>query len=105
MFSSTNGIPIAGEDPSSIARLAILSLTRLLARDPVELAELLSSCENVGFFYLDLRDWEAGDAVRKFDETNSIMKEWFEQSVQEKLKTETLSDAHGFVANHNLSRG
>lgn len=94
----TEGCTQSIENPSPVATLTILSFAKLLARDHVELAKLLSSCEDSGFFYLDLRDWEAGELIRKFDTTNSIMKGWFEQSDEEKLKTETLSDAHGFVS-------
>ena len=57
---------------------------------------MLSACEDHGFFYLDLRDWESGKVLLKLEETWRIMKPWFDQPLAEKLKTETISNAHGW---------
>lgn len=77
------------------ANLPVLSFSSLLNGDESELASLLSACEDHGFFYLDLRDWESGAVLLKLEETWRIMKPWFNQPLAEKLKTETISDAHG----------
>lgn len=77
------------------ANLPVLRFTSLLEEDKSELANLLSACEVHGFFYLDLRDWESGKVIQKLEETWRIMKPWFDQPLEEKLKTETISNAHG----------
>ena len=77
------------------ANLHTLKFSSLLEGDQDQLANLLSACENDGFFYLDVRNWKDGAMVWNLDATGRIMKEWFEQPLDEKLKTETLSDAHG----------
>ena len=77
------------------ANLPILGFSPLLNGDKSELANLLSACEEHGFFYLDLRDWESGRMLQTLEATWRIMKQWFDQPLAEKLKTETISDAHG----------
>ncbi|KAE8343796.1 hypothetical protein BDV24DRAFT_149381 [Aspergillus arachidicola] len=49
-----------------------------------------------GFFYLDLRDWKDGQLVNSLNACNGIVEEWFKKSKEEKAKTVTLSDAHGY---------
>ena len=90
MSATTN--PNIGPDE---ANLHVLSFSSLLHGNKTELANLLSACEDHGFFYLDLRDWESGRMLQKLEATWQIMKEWFDQPLEEKLKTETISDAHG----------
>jgi isopenicillin N synthase-like dioxygenase len=88
----------ATADPSvssEEADLHVLNFCSLQSGDESELAKLLSACEQHGFFYLDLRDWESGEILHSLEETWNIMKRWFDQPLQEKLKTETISDAHG----------
>lgn len=80
------------------ANLHVLSFSRLLNGDKSELANLLSACEHHGFFYLDLRDWESGRMLQSLEATWRIMKPWFDQPLMDKLKTETISDAHGYIA-------
>lgn len=77
------------------ANLHVLSFSSLLRGDKSELANLLSACEYHGFFYLDLRDWQSGRMLQKLEATWRIMKQWFDQPLEVKLKTETISDAHG----------
>lgn len=77
------------------ANLHVLSFSSLLNGDKSELANLLSACEDDGFFYLDLRDWESGRMLQTLEATWRIIKQWFDQPLGEKLKTKTISDAHG----------
>jgi isopenicillin N synthase-like dioxygenase len=77
------------------ANLHTLKFSSLLQKDENALATLLSACEKDGFFYLDLRDWDSGTMLRNYEATGKIMKQWFDQPLEEKSKTETLSDAHG----------
>ncbi|KAF9770290.1 hypothetical protein IL306_012192 [Fusarium sp. DS 682] len=78
------------------ANLHTLNFCSLLNGDKTEQANLLSACEDHGFFYLDLRDWESGKMLKTLEATWAIMKPWFDQPLEEKLNTETISDAHGF---------
>ena len=77
------------------ADFASLNFVKLLEKDPSELSRLLSACEKDGFFYLNLEDWNFGRMLQEHDATHTIMKEWFRQPDEEKLRTETISDAHG----------
>ncbi|KIL87875.1 2og-fe oxygenase family protein [Fusarium avenaceum] len=81
---------------SEEADLHVLNFCSLQRGDDSEKANLLAACEEHGFFYLDLRDWEFGEILDNLEEIWNIMKKWFDQPLQEKLKTETISDAHGF---------
>ncbi|KAH7256113.1 hypothetical protein BKA59DRAFT_490269 [Fusarium tricinctum] len=81
---------------SEEADLHVLNFCSLQRGDESEKANLLSACEEHRFFYLDLRDWESGEMLHNLEEIWNIMKKWFDQPLQEKLKTETISDAHGF---------
>lgn len=77
------------------ANLHTLRFSSLKDGDKGELADLLSACEEYGFFYLDLRGWESGAVLQNLDATWQVMKPWFSQPLELKLKTETISDAHG----------
>ncbi|KAI1840868.1 hypothetical protein JX265_009777 [Neoarthrinium moseri] len=82
--------------PLKEAQFHTLNLSSLLSRDEDELASLLAACENDGFFYLDLRNWESGKILRQLDVTGQIMKRWFTEPLEQKLKTETATHAHGY---------
>ncbi|KAK1855165.1 2og-fe oxygenase family protein [Colletotrichum chrysophilum] len=78
------------------ANLHTLNFRSLVNKDEKSLSTLLSACENHGFFYLDLRDWESGSMLKNYESSGQIMKQWFNQPLEEKLRTETISDAHGY---------
>ncbi|KAF4876510.1 2-oxoglutarate-dependent dioxygenase gloE [Colletotrichum siamense] len=78
------------------ANLHTLNFRSLVNKDEKSLSTLLSACENHGFFYLDLRDWESGSMLKNYESAGRIMKQWFNQPLEEKLRTETISDAHGY---------
>ncbi|KAI3319052.1 hypothetical protein HD806DRAFT_301268 [Xylariaceae sp. AK1471] len=78
------------------AQLHTLKFSSLLTRDRDELANLLAACEKDGFFYLDMRDWELGAMLHNLQAASGIMKQWFDQPLERKLETETLSDSHGY---------
>jgi isopenicillin N synthase-like dioxygenase len=91
-------MPVADEITSPAPEQAYfhtLSFSSLLDRDERELAILLTACENDGFFYLDLRDWESGSMLHNLQQAGQITKQWFDQPLDRKLETETLSDSHG----------
>ncbi|KAJ0269944.1 hypothetical protein Brms1b_010657 [Colletotrichum noveboracense] len=79
------------------ANLHTLNFRSLVNKDEKSLSTLLSACENHGFFYLDLRDWESGSMLKNYESAGQIMKQWFNQPLEEKLRTETISDAHGHL--------
>lgn len=64
----------------------------------MELTKLICACTEVGFFYLDLTPSSAGKMLRNLNELQSVMEEWFAQSRETKLETETVSNSHGYVA-------
>ncbi|KAJ6437218.1 multidrug resistance protein fnx1 [Purpureocillium lavendulum] len=97
---TTDSTPIPEE-----ANLHVLSFTSLLDRDKEELANLVSACEVYGFFYLDVRDWESGRILQELDATWRVMKPWFDQPLEDKLGTETISDAHGEALEDKTARG
>lgn len=67
------------------APLLRLSLAKLLAKDPTEVERCVRACEDVGFFYLDLRG--AGDDIlRDADELFGVNAELFELPLEEKKK-------------------
>ncbi|KAK8129188.1 hypothetical protein PG999_001568 [Apiospora kogelbergensis] len=78
------------------AQFYTLNFSSLLSKEEKELASLLSACENDGFFYLDLRDWESGKILQQLDVTEQIMKHWFTLPLDYKMKTETATHAHGY---------
>lgn len=77
------------------ASLHTLNFISLLNGDVTEQANLLSACEDHGFFYLDLRDWDSGKMLQTLEDAWVVMKRWFDRPLEEKMKTETISDAHG----------
>lgn len=88
-------MPAIHSPPVKEAQFHTLSFSSILSRDEDQVASLLSACENDGFFYLDLRDWESGKILRQLDVTGNIMKRWFIEPLEVKLKTETATHAHG----------
>lgn len=56
---------------------------------------LLKACERDGFFYLDLQGLGSEKLWKDLDEVDQIAKRWFAQPREVKLKTPTVSLAHG----------
>lgn len=64
-----------------------LSLVKLLQHDSDEVQKFCRACEDIGFFYLDLRDQELGDSILSAaDELFNISEQLFALDVQEKSK-------------------
>ncbi|KAG8165695.1 hypothetical protein KVR01_004247 [Diaporthe batatas] len=78
------------------AQFHTLHFSSLLSGDEDEFARLLSACENDGFFYLDLRDWESGRILQQLHSTDQVLKPWFAGPLENKLKTETVTQNHGY---------
>ncbi|KJZ77497.1 hypothetical protein HIM_03221 [Hirsutella minnesotensis 3608] len=88
---------IAPSCDGPIANLRTISFYKLLDRESAELERLMSACREDGFFYLDLNAGSGGnDLLKNHEDVSDIMKGWFARSVEEKLKTPTISNSHGY---------
>ena len=92
-----SGTPLNPYDNVNIADLCTVKFHNLFDRDEQELETLLKACERDGFFYLDLQGSGSGTLWKDLDRVGEITKRWFAQPVEDKLKTPTISLAHGFV--------
>ena len=64
-----------------------MSLAKLLACDVTEVQRLCSTCKDVGFFYLDLRASETGDAILvETDQLFEVGNRLFELDIEAKRK-------------------
>ena len=84
------------EHVSPTAQLQTIDFAKLLGQDEAEVNRLIDICTKDGFFYLDLNTWRDGWLIQKLDECNGIVKDWFRKPIEEKSKTITTSDAHGY---------
>ncbi|KAK7422153.1 hypothetical protein QQZ08_009621 [Neonectria magnoliae] len=85
------------------ADLTTIQFAELFDKSEVELQKLVESCEKHGFFYLDLKSAGSEKFWKDLFEIDSITKKWFSQPAEVKLKTPTVSLAHGFKAVGNQS--
>ncbi|PGH19571.1 hypothetical protein AJ80_03907 [Polytolypa hystricis UAMH7299] len=88
MASTENfpGIPPFPDDVPT-APLLRLSLKRLLDRDSDEVQRFNRICEDLGFFYLDFRGTEPGDAIlAEADELFNVNERLFKIDLEEKQK-------------------
>ncbi|KAH6993967.1 hypothetical protein EDB82DRAFT_475724 [Fusarium venenatum] len=85
------------------ADLYTVKFDNLFDRDEQELKTLIKACERDGFFYLDLQSSSSGKLWKDLDQVSEIAKQWFSQPAEIKLKTPTVSLAHGFKATGNQS--
>nr|WOZ30799.1 McfN [Coleophoma empetri]BAN91496.1 putative 2OG-Fe(II) oxygenase family oxidoreductase [Coleophoma empetri] len=74
--------------------LSSLSLSQLEANIPEESKRLFEACVNEGFFYLDLRDHK--QLLSDYDALLEIMKNYFDQSLDQKMKDDRKSDTVGY---------
>jgi isopenicillin N synthase-like dioxygenase len=90
-FLEFEGIP----KDAAIAQLKTVQFSDLLDRSEKEMDNLMSACEHYGFFYLDLTCKESGNMFKDLEDLRVLMEDWFKQPVVSKLKTPTISNAHG----------
>ncbi len=81
---------------SPLSKLQTIKFVRLVNRDTEEVNRMVQICIDDGFFYLDLTLWNNGTFINSLDECNQIIEQWFKKPIEDKAKTITLSDAHGF---------
>lgn len=80
------GMPPFPKDVQT-APLLRLSLEKLLCHDEAELKKLCNACEEIGFFYLDLRGSHNGNNILEdADRLFAIEQELFDLSLEEKQK-------------------
>jgi isopenicillin N synthase-like dioxygenase len=94
----TNGesIVMAPKTYEPLAKLDTITFSKLLDRNPGQISKLISACENVGFFYLDISDQYSATMLRNLEGVNSAMREWFAQPDAVKRKELAISMAsHG----------
>lgn len=77
------------------ADLTTIQFADLFDKSEVELQKLVKSCEKDGFFYLDLKSAGSEKFWKDLFEIDTITKKWFAQPAEVKLKTPTVSLAHG----------
>ncbi|CCT65298.1 related to gibberellin 20-oxidase [Fusarium fujikuroi IMI 58289] len=82
-------------DNVTTANLFTVKFSNLFDKESKELDTLLKACERDGFFYLDLQDSCSAKLWRDLERVSAIAKRWFSQPVEDKLKTPTVSLAHG----------
>jgi len=70
-----------------MAQLSIISLAKLHANDPIELALLDKAASDTGFFYLDLRGDDIGERMlTNLPEVYTAAEKYFAQPEEAKLK-------------------
>ncbi|KAI8943959.1 2OG-Fe(II) oxygenase family oxidoreductase [Xylaria longipes] len=90
-------------DKSNTAYLQTLSLAKLASKDVDELAKLLDTCQNQGFFYLDPASYEASKPLEDRLKALSFTKEWFDRPMEEKMKLRQDSVTKGYKPIGTLS--
>jgi|SRR5882724_1044916 len=79
-----------------VAPLDTIDLGLLLAKDPAEMNRLLQSCITHGFFYLDLQTCDVGRRILSNEQdVLRVMKQYFDQPLENKLVDDMKSAAHG----------
>ncbi|KAJ0305762.1 hypothetical protein Brms1b_010656 [Colletotrichum noveboracense] len=77
------------------ADLRTIKFESLFDKDHDSLEALIKACETDGFFYLDLQATGSEKFWKDLKEIDEVTKNWFSQSTEVKLKTPTVSLAHG----------
>ncbi|TAQ83726.1 hypothetical protein B7494_g7950 [Chlorociboria aeruginascens] len=85
--SLPNSIKSMADRGIPVAQLSIISLAKLHAKDPAELALLKKAATNTGFFYLDLREDAEGKCVlAHLPSVYAVAKKYFTQPEEAKVK-------------------
>ncbi|KAI1267888.1 2OG-Fe(II) oxygenase family oxidoreductase [Xylariaceae sp. FL1019] len=90
-------------DKTSTAFLQTLSYAKLVSKEKDELARLLDACMNQGFFYLDLAESNASQALDDRLQALSLTKDWFDRPTEEKMKLRQDSVTKGYKPIGTLS--
>ncbi|KAJ0330971.1 hypothetical protein COL922a_012172 [Colletotrichum nupharicola] len=87
------------------ADLRTIKFESLFDKDHDSLEALIKACETDGFFYLDLQATGSEKFWKDLKEIDEVAKNWFSQSTEVKLKTPTVSLAHGQVLLKDIMMG
>lgn len=79
----------------NVANLTTIKFSNLVDGNETEMHKLRKACEHYGFFYLDLTGAGSGKFFENLETLDGLMKTWFAQSLEAKLKTESISLSHG----------
>lgn len=104
--TATNGVHTNGNhtngqslppfpDDVPTAPLLKLSLSKLQQHDPEEIARLTRACEDLGFFYLDLRG-TGDDVLEEASKLFDIAEDLYDLSLEEKQKYDFMSKGSYF---------
>ncbi|KAF5027841.1 hypothetical protein F66182_68 [Fusarium sp. NRRL 66182] len=85
------------------ADLGTIKFEGLFDKDPNVVQALVKACQTDGFFYLDLQAAGSDKFWRDLKDIDQVTRDWFSQANEIKLKTPTVSLAHGFKALGNQS--
>jgi hypothetical protein len=80
--------------PLNDAKLETVEMLKLVRREPEELQKLLRACQNDGFFYVKLLDFDNGRLLNDWRNIVHLMQPWFRRPLAEKMKYQ-----HGTVLN------
>ena len=78
-----------------VAVLETIDFRLLIRKDHSELVKLLRACEEQGFFYLNLVDTDAASVFEVEARLLQVTKEYFDQSLEMKLKDDQSSLVYG----------
>jgi hypothetical protein len=84
---------------TGVAHLKSVNLARLRSCAPEEAEKLRTACEDEGFFHLDLRNVDNGRMLRDWASIQSLMRPWFNQHLDEKMKYYCGTVLHGYLLN------
>lgn len=74
------------------ANLTTISIGKLMSGDEATERELLRTCKDLGFFYLDVRDHPSGHIASQVEQIKSTALEFYDQPQEEKDKWEVNKD-------------
>lgn len=73
--SNMKAAPATNGHHVPLAKLDTVVFSKILDRDPQQIRNLISACENVGFFYLDISDQYSRGLLKNLDELMPVMKD------------------------------
>lgn len=80
-----------------IAPLDTVDFSRIVTKDPAEIAKLFMASQTHGFFYLDLRTDTTSQILEDVQGVLSVMKRFFAQDLMTKMQEYRASPKHGYL--------
>jgi isopenicillin N synthase-like dioxygenase len=90
------GTPDVPPEDVPVANLPSIEVDLLQAHDASEFDRLLKACEVYGFFYLNLENY--GTMLQDWHIVLDLMKDYFDQPLEVKMRDSRNSDTHGYEA-------